>query len=176
LGTVADIVPILEENRILVKAGLEVLASCIRPGTNALKEVSGLSNSAPTSWDIAFKLAPRINAAGRVVHANTSIDLLTAPDSETALPVARFLNETNSRRQQIEKDILDEAIRILASNPGLLRQKSLVLCGEAWNEGVIGIVASKLVTRYYRPVVLISVKNGIGKGSARSIAGFNLKD
>ena len=174
LGTVADIVPILEENRILVKAGLEVLASCTRPGMHALKEVSGLSNSDLNSRDIAFKLAPRINAAGRLAHANTGIELLTARDNETALPVAHFLNETNSRRQQIEKDILDEAIRVLASTPSLARQKSLVLCGKGWNEGVIGIVASKLVERYYRPVVLISVNVGIGKGSARSIPGFNL--
>ncbi len=174
LGTVADIVPILEENRILVQAGLEILTSRIRPGLNALQEVSGLSNVDLNTWDIAFKLAPRINAAGRLVKANVGVELLTAPDRGAALPVARFLNETNSRRQRIEKDTLDEAIRLIDSNPDLLRQRSLVLCGEGWNEGVIGIVASKLVGRYYRPVVLISVKNGTGKGSARSISGFNL--
>ncbi len=174
LGTVADIVPILKENRILVKAGIEVLDSGIRPGMNALKEVSGLAGSDLNTWDIAFKLAPRINAAGRLVKATAGIELLTASDRDTALPVAHFLNETNSRRQRIEKEILNEAIRLLESNPPHLRQKSIVLCGEGWNEGVIGIVASKLVGRYHRPVVLISVKNGTGKGSARSISGFNL--
>jgi len=174
LGTVADIVPILEENRILVQAGLEILASRIRPGLNALQEVSGLSNVDLNTWDIAFKLAPRINAAGRLVNANVGVELLTASNRGAALPVARFLNDTNGRRQRIEKDTLDEAIRLIDSNPDLLRQRSLVLCGEGWNEGVIGIVASKLVGRYYRPVVLISVKNGAGKGSARSISGFNL--
>lgn len=174
LGTVADIVPILRENRILVKAGLEVLAAGVRPGMHALKKVSGISSGYLDTWDIAFKLAPRINAAGRLHQAKAGVELLTSPDKETALPVAHLLNETNSRRQHLEKAILGEAIQLVESDPSLLRKRSCVIYKQGWNEGVIGIVASKLVERYYKPVVLISVKNGTGKGSARSIAGFNL--
>ncbi len=176
LGTVADIVPIKSENRILVKTGLDVLTTGIRPGVNALKEVSGPLKTELDTWDIAFKLAPRINAAGRLSQARAAVELLAAPDKSTALPAAHFLNKTNRERQQIEKAILDEVMRFLGANPGHLKLRSIVLAGNGWNEGVIGIVASKLLDLYFRPVVLISVRNGRAKGSARSIPGFNIHE
>ncbi|MFH1076296.1 MAG: single-stranded-DNA-specific exonuclease RecJ, partial [Pseudomonadota bacterium] len=174
LGTIADMAPLLEENRILVKAGLEVLCSLPRPGIKALMDISGIAKPEIEARDVAFMLAPRINAAGRLANAESALKLLTAPNYDTALTFARFLDETNRKRQEIEKTVFREASKLLAINPSLLQKRSIVVWGEGWNEGVIGIVASRLVSKYHRPVILISVKNGTGKGSARSIEGFNI--
>ncbi|KPK21570.1 MAG: hypothetical protein AMK69_21545 [Nitrospira bacterium SG8_3] len=173
LGTVADMVPILEENRVYVKAGLEVLANASRPGIKALLDVCELTGASLDSWDVAFKLAPRLNAAGRLRHASMGCELLTTSSDETAQTIAEALDRENNIRQDIERHILSDIDRRLEADPHLL-QSSLVLEQEGWHEGVIGIVASRLVTRYGRPVVLIAVVGGRGKGSARSPEGFNL--
>ncbi|NVM22366.1 MAG: single-stranded-DNA-specific exonuclease RecJ [Desulfobacterales bacterium] len=174
LGTVADMVPILEENRIYVKAGLEVLASYVRPGVKALLDVCQITNGALDAWDVAFRLAPRLNAAGRLRHASMGLELLTTSSPEAAHTIAENLDQENSRRQAIEKEIFSEILRRLEANPQLLRKRALVLEQQGWHEGVIGIVASRLVERYVRPVVLIAVTDGMGKGSARSPEGLDL--
>jgi single-stranded-DNA-specific exonuclease len=170
---VADMVPILEENRIYVKAGLEVLANSTRPGLKALLDVCKVTGESLDSRDVAFKLAPRLNAAGRLRHASMGCELLTTSSDKTAQAIAEELDRENNRRQDIEKHILSEIDRRLEAHPQLL-QRSLVLDQQGWHEGVIGIVASRLVNRYVRPVVLIAVDGDKGKGSARSPEGFNL--
>ncbi|NVM57983.1 MAG: single-stranded-DNA-specific exonuclease RecJ [Desulfobacterales bacterium] len=176
LGTVADMVPILEENRIYVKAGLEVLASGARPGVRALLDVCHISDRALDTRDLAFKLAPRLNAAGRLRHGSLGFELLTTSSVQTARTIAQELNQENTRRQDIEKHILSDISRRLETNPQLLGKRSLVLDHQGWHVGVIGIVASRLVEQYVRPVVLIAVADGLGKGSARgpAAAGFDL--
>jgi single-stranded-DNA-specific exonuclease len=174
LGTVADMVPLVEENRIYVKAGLEVLASDTRPGVKALLDVCNILNRPLHTRDLAFKLAPRVNAAGRLRHGSIALKLLTTLSTETANAIAKELNQENIKRQKIENQILSESVQHLENNPGLLEQRTLVLDQEGWHQGVIGIVASRLVERYYRPIVVIAVSDGIGKGSARSPDGFDL--
>jgi len=174
LGTVADMVPLVEENRIYVKAGLEVLASHARPGIKALLDVCNMLNRPLDTRDLAFKLAPRVNTAGRLRHGLIGLRLLTTANMETAHAIATELNQENIRRQRIENHILSEIVRHLENNPKLLEQRALVLDQQGWHQGVIGIVASRLVNRYYRPVVLIAVADGIGKGSARTPDGFDL--
>jgi len=174
LGTVADMVPLVKENRIYVKAGLEVLASDARPGVKALLDACNLLNRPLDTRALAFKLAPRVNAAGRLHHGSIALKLMTTSNMETAHAIAKELGRENLKRQQLENHILSEIVRNLEENPGLLKQRALVLDQQGWHQGVIGIVASRLVDRYYRPVVLIAVADHIGKGSARAPAGFDL--
>ena len=173
IGTVADMVPILQENRIYVKAGLEVLATSTRPGIKALLDVCNVTNGRIDTWDVAFKLAPRINAAGRLRHGKMGCELLTTSSSRIAQTIADELDHENTRRRDIEREILSDIVRGLEASSETLG-RSLVLHNPTWHEGVIGIVASRLVHQYMRPVVLIAVTDGMGKGSARSPKGFNL--
>jgi single-stranded-DNA-specific exonuclease len=173
-GTVADMVPLVQENRIYVKTGLEVLASDVRPGVKALLDLCNMLNRPLNTRDLAFKLAPRVNAAGRLRHGSMALKLLTTSNMETAHAIAKELNQENTRRQKIQNRTLSEIVQHLENNPKLLEQRALVLDQEGWHQGVIGIVASRLVDRYYRPVVLIAVADGIGKGSARTPDGFDL--
>ena len=174
LGTVADMVPLVAENRILCKTGLELINTGHRPGLTALAAVSGIGNSAMDATDIAFRLAPRLNAAGRMDHAARAVELLATEDTEYAASTARTLNLLNQKRQQLEKGTLTEIEDYLKINPSLLRRRSLVLSQDGWHAGLLGIVASRIMDRYYRPVVLIATEAGLGKGSARSIPGVNL--
>ena len=176
LGTVADMVPLIEENRILCKAGLELINAGHRPGLTALVEASAIRNQSPNAEDIAFRLAPRLNAAGRLDHAARAVDLLTAGDSDSAETTAHTLNLLNRKRQDLQKGILADIQRFIENNPSLLHRQTLVLSREGWHAGVLGIVASRLMQNYHRPVVLISVQDGIGKGSARGVEGLNLYD
>ncbi len=174
LGTVGDMAPLVEENRVYVKAGLEVLASNARQGVKALLDVCKLLNRRLGTRDIAFRLAPRLNAPGRLHHASSALRLLTTSSASTACTIAKELDQQNTRRQEIENQVLSEIIQRLQRNPKLLEHRALVLDQQGWHQGVIGIVASRLVERYERPVVVITVTNGIGKGSARSPDGFDL--
>lgn len=184
LGTVADMVPLVDENRILVKTGLEVINSggqcSIKGGIKALIKSSGIIRMRRTvdTEDVAFRLAPRLNAAGRIDHALTAVELLTTNSLETARQLAQSLNNMNFKRHEIEQKIMEDIFEYLKNNQRLLKNGSLILSdnelGNRWHEGVLGIVASRIVNKYFRPVVLIAVKNGIGKGSARSIPGFNI--
>jgi single-stranded-DNA-specific exonuclease len=174
LGTVADIVPLIGVNRILTKTGLGQMRLRRRPGISALLDISGVQHESITTEDIAFRLAPRINAAGRISHAKYALDLLGASDKTTAIKMADTLNGLNQRRQAIEGQIFEHIVSQLESRPELKSGQSVLMAGADWHEGVLGIVASKLVAHYNLPVVLISTQNGIGKGSGRSIPSVNL--
>ena len=176
LGTVADMVPLTGENRILSKTGLELIQAGHRPGLTALLEASAIRNQSLSAEDIAFRLAPRLNAAGRMDHAARAVDLLTARDIEAANKTAQTLNLLNRKRQDLEKGILADIQRFIDKNSSLLRLRSLVLYQQGWHAGVLGIVASRLMRSYHRPVVLISLQDGTGKGSARSVEGLNIYD
>ena len=176
LGTVADMVPLIEENRILSKTGFELIKAGRRPGLRALLEASAIRDRSLNADDIAFRLAPRLNAAGRMDHAAQAVNLLIAEDTATAAKTAQTLNLLNRKRQDLEKGILADIQRFIDNNPSLLRQRSLVLSSPGWHAGVLGIVASRLMRKYSRPVILITIQDGTGKGSARSLEGINLYD
>ena len=174
LGTIADIVPLVEENRVLVKYGLRELTQTGRPGLVALKAVSGVSDV--STGVVGFRLAPRLNAGGRLADAARSVELLTTDDPTRAEQLAAELDQENRARQTIEQEILDEAIRRIENDADFGARRSIVLASPEWHPGVIGIVASRLVERYYRPTVLMAIdaSTGLGRGSGRSIRGFNL--
>lgn len=173
LGTVADVVPLVGENRILVKAGLSKMQMQPNRGIEALIDVAGLKDRKITAGHIGFTLAPRLNAAGRVAHATRAVELLTTPSQEEAYEIAEELQETNLERQALERDIHEMA------RQDVLKQGSdadyvVVVGGQDWHPGVIGIVASRLVEEFYKPTLVISIKDGIGKGSCRSIDNCNM--
>jgi single-stranded-DNA-specific exonuclease len=175
LATVADVVPLVGENRSLVIAGLRALASTQKPGLQALMRVAHVDPAAIDAGHIGFRLAPRINAAGRLGHPRAALDLLLTEDATEARVLADRLEELNRDRQAVEDRILRAAIEQVEEGPDAKRRRrAYVLWGEDWHEGVIGIVASRLVERYHRPVVLIAGTDGLWKGSGRSIAAFDL--
>ena len=174
VGTVADIVPLRDHNRIFTAAGLEVIQSARRPGLNALVRESGTNPETIDAQDIAFRLAPRLNAAGRLDHAAAAVELLTTRNPETAGQIAAKLNALNQKRQGVEQKMLADISLMLTEHPDLLQNRSLVLAHSGWHAGVLGIVASRLQEMYFRPVVLISIKGRLAKGSARSIPGFDM--
>jgi single-stranded-DNA-specific exonuclease len=175
LGTIADAVPLIDENRIFVTAGIEVIRSGrARTGVIGILNSCRLSCRDVDAEDLAFKVIPRLNAAGRMDHALPAARLLLTENRETAKVIADSLDEMNNRRKDTERQILQQIRHYLKEHPQELNCRALVLSQEGWHEGVLGIVASRLVERHYRPVVLISTREGIGKGSARSILGFNL--
>jgi len=176
LGTIADVGRITGENRILVKHGLELLSSdsdTQRPGIAALKQVSRLNNKKIGVGTVGFTLAPRINASGRLESADAAFQLLTTSSREEALKLATALDRVNRERQSVEEDISEDARRLCRAID-TEASGALVLSAEKWHAGVIGIVASRIVEEFYRPTALICVQNGVGKGSARSIPGFDL--
>ncbi|QDR80849.1 single-stranded-DNA-specific exonuclease RecJ [Sporomusa termitida] len=173
IGTIADIVPLTGENRVLVKTGLTQLAATENTGITALLAVCGLAGKPVDSGSVGFVVAPRLNAVGRVSQAAAGVDLLTTDDPDKARKLATLLDEENAARQAIEKTILAKAEEQLATMD-TAQAKVLVLAGEEWHSGVIGIVASRLVERYYKPVVMISIREGCGKGSCRSIPAFDM--
>ena len=176
LGTVADVVPLIDENRILVKYGLIQLTEGNRMGVKALKEVCGLSSATITSNLVAFRLSPRINAPGRLSQAKRSVKLLTTDDYQEARRIALLLEQENKDRQQIESRMSKEMCALIEADPQLKEKESIVLASSKWHSGVIGICASRLLEKYCKPSILISCdeKRGIGKGSARSHAFFHL--
>ncbi len=176
LGTVADVVPLVGANRILVRWGLEVLGRSRRPGIRALKRVAGIAEGTDVSaGQVGFRLAPRINAAGRLDDAGRGVRLLLEEDAERADALARELDRENQARQEIERTILDEALHDAAEH---VREgaRGLVLARDGWHAGVVGIVASRIVERFHRPAVLVALAEGEGKGSGRSIEGFHLHE
>ncbi len=174
LGTIADMVPLTGVNRVLVKTGLKQINTQTRPGIDALRSACNIHQGMIGSEDIAFRIAPRINAAGRIAHAGIALDLLNASTLNAAHELAETLCHFNQRRQSIEQQIFDQIVRRLESRRDMLDRKTLLLAEEGWHQGVLGIVASKLTARYHRPVVLIAVHNGVGKGSGRSIPELDL--
>ena len=173
LGTVADVVPLLGENRKIVQQGLRVLKKSKRPGIQALLAVTELQEKEITAGHIGFVLAPRLNAAGRLASALRGVELLLTEDGEEAQAIAEELDAANRERQAVEQEILQAAEKQI-EEIDVKRAHVLVLHGEGWHPGVIGIVASRIVERYYRPTVIIAEEDGIGKGSCRSIRGFHM--
>ena len=177
LGTIADMGRVTGENRILVKHGLELLSAgngSVRPGIAALKEVAGLSGRRVTAGTVGFTLAPRINASGRLASADAAFRLLTTTDPDEARALAADLDTVNRERQALEERIWSAARERCLEAGDLSGTGAFVLASEDWHPGVIGIVASRIVDEFYRPTALISLKEGVGKGSARSIPGFDL--
>jgi single-stranded-DNA-specific exonuclease len=175
LATIADVVPLVDENRALAIAGLRRLATTTRPGLRALMRAARVDPAVVDEGAVGFRLAPRINAAGRLGRPTAALDLLLTDDEETATRIAGELEELNRERQSIEDRILREASAAIDSWPeARRRQRGYVVADESWHEGVIGIVASRLAERYHRPVVLIAGTEGLWKGSGRSIPAFDL--
>src|SRR4051812_44150326 len=175
VATVADVVPLVDENRSLARAGMHALARTQKPGLKALMRVGRVDAATLDEGGIAFRLAPRINAAGRLCEPEIALELLLAPDAETAKPLAERLEELNRERQMIEDRILREAVAQVEAWPEARRRaRGYVVAGEDWHEGVVGIVASRLVERFRRPVVLIAGTDALWKGSGRSIPAFDL--
>lgn len=172
LGTIADMVPLTGVNRTLIRRGLAELAGSVRPGIVALKQVSGIPAGAVSAGQVGFRLGPRINAAGRVDYGVKVVELLTTDSTDVALRIARELNDHNQERRGLEAEVLQWALAQAEVVFGGGKRYSLVLAGEGWHPGVLGIVASRIVERFHRPTVVIGFHQGEGKGSARSIRGF----
>jgi len=175
LGTIADIVPLVDENRILVSYGLRELSAGSRIGIRELKKVSGI-NDAVDCGAVGFRLAPRLNAAGRLDDASLGAELLLTRDERKAASLAGVLDASNGERQALEQEILRDAVRMVENDPVMADRSSIVLASDSWHAGVIGIVASRMVELYHRPTILISLREGNGKGSGRSIPGFHLHE
>lgn len=175
LGTIADLVPLTGENRVLVRFGLEVLARTRNPGLRALMERTGLAGTQPTAWQIGFVLAPRINAVGRMDAAEKAVGLLLTEDAAGAQAIAETFEGVNASRQEEDRRLLAEVLEEVERSYDPERDRAIVMAGEGWHPGVIGIVASRVVERFHRPTVLIALDaEGNGRGSARSVPGFHL--
>jgi len=174
LGTVADIVSLTDENRILVRKGIEIINNTKNIGLRNLINQVGLNEKEITTGHIGYIIAPHLNAAGRVSDPANCIELLTTSDTHKAEQIVSDLRRINKERQELEQRILDEAREMVEDQTDLETEKAIILASENWHHGVIGIVASRLVEQYYRPTILIAVDKGVGKGSCRSISGLNL--
>jgi single-stranded-DNA-specific exonuclease len=174
LGTIGDISPLTDENRIFTRIGLELLTENRRTGLIALKEICGIENQVIDSGKASFCLIPRINAAGRIGSPNDAVRLLLTENLEEARDLAKRLEGYNRKRQAMEKVIIAEILEKIDQTIDKRQKNAFVFASEKWHPGVIGIVASRLVDRYCRPVILISLRGGIGKGSGRSVADFNI--
>jgi single-stranded-DNA-specific exonuclease len=170
----ADIVPLVDENRVLVKEGLNMINNSPRPGVEALIESSNMVPGNLTSGQIVFTIAPRINAVGRLGDAQRAVELLITTDKNRALELAKVLETENYQRRKIDEDTFDSALELVETSLDLSEDTAIILHGENWHPGVIGIVASRLVEKYYRPTIMLTTVDGIAKGSARSISNFNI--
>ncbi len=174
LATVADLVPLVGENRVIVAEGLRVLRAAKRPGLRALMEVSAVQPETLSAGQVGFQLAPRINAGGRLADASRSVELLTTRDEAAARRIASDLDAENKERQLVEQHILEDARAKIPEEVDFLRDRAIVLCGEGWNPGVIGLAASRLVEQYRWPTLLLAREGDLCVGSARSIPGINI--
>lgn len=174
IGTIADVVSVMDENRIIIDRGLEVIKTGRNPGIHAILEVSGALSRPITERTIGFAVAPRLNAAGRLGNAKTAVELLLCANKDEAEKLAKELDSINRSRQEQEQLIFEDAMNKVMNDPLFDKKKVIVLAGEKWHHGVIGIVASRICERFYKPCILISYENGIGKGSGRSVDGFDL--
>jgi len=174
LAAAADIVPLIDENRVLVREGLDLVNINPRPGIAALIEISGLSPGNLSSGQIVFTIAPRINAAGRLGDAERAVQLFITKNNEEAKELAKILESENIERRKIDEGTLDDALNIVENSLDLNVDIPIILHQENWHPGVIGIVASRLVEKYYRPTIMLTTIDGVAKGSARSISNFNI--
>ena len=177
LGTIADVMPLTGQNRIYAFFGLRQLSgSSSKPGIQSLKQVAGVTGEV-SCGQVGFRLAPRLNAAGRMESAVPGVDLLLSINPQETLGIATDLDAANAERQAIERRMVGEAIEMIEAADDYPGRRSIVLASENWHQGVVGIVASRLVERYYRPTILIALaEDGLGKGSGRSIPGLHLLD
>lgn len=176
LGTVGDVVSLTGENRIMVRRGIRAINSHPSPGISALLKAAGVSGKRVSSSVIAYTLCPRINAAGRMSSASKALELLLCDDADTAEYLADEINSLNAQRQTAENEIFRKALAIMIDHPEIGNSRIIVVDGEGWHQGVIGIVAAKLTERFGRPSVVISRSGGEAKGSCRSIQGFSIYD
>jgi single-stranded-DNA-specific exonuclease len=174
IGTVADMVPLLGVNRVLTHVGLAVMREARRPGIEALMAVSGVAAGSIGSQDIAFRLAPRINAAGRLADPRLALDLLRCREPDRARQLALRLDALNQQRREMEAEIFDEAVGRLERDGDLRARRALVLADPRWHDGVVGIVAGRLAKRYHLPAVVLTLCDGRWKGSARSVDGLDI--
>jgi len=174
LGTISDVVPLLDENRVITKFGLSCLSRTKRVGLKALMKSSRLREGAITTSFVSFILGPRINASGRMDTAEISLELLLSKNPEEADRLAAVIEGHNRQRQKVEGKIFEEALDLIEKEVNFKEHKIIVVAKEAWHEGVLGIVASKLADRFYRPTILISLGQQLCKGSGRSIKNFHL--
>ncbi|MFZ4575262.1 MAG: single-stranded-DNA-specific exonuclease RecJ [Phycisphaerales bacterium] len=175
LGVIADVVPLVDENRVIARHGLSMLRHCGIAGVRALVVASRLEGENIGEYDVGFKLAPRLNACGRMGHAKEAVELFTTAEGARADEIAAQLTEQNDRRRKTQDEILREALE-LAEREGMTGEdrRAIVLAREGWHAGVVGIVCSKLVERFHRPVLLMSLHDGLCHGSGRSVDGFDL--
>ncbi len=174
LAAAADIVSLVDENRVLVKEGINLINTNPRPGIEALMESSNNKHGSLTSGQIVFTIAPRINAVGRLGDAERAVQLLITNEKDKAFELAKVLESENYQRRKIDEDTFDDALEILENSSDENDGAAIILHQENWHPGVIGIVASRLVERYYRPTIMLTTVDGVAKGSARSISNFNI--
>ncbi|ADQ04131.1 single-stranded-DNA-specific exonuclease RecJ [Caldicellulosiruptor owensensis OL] len=176
IGTIADVMPLVDENRVLAKFGLKILKNTKNVGLKKLIEVAGLSSKEELKpYDVSFIIGPRLNAAGRISDANLAVSLLLEKDAIKAESIAKRLDEENRKRQEIEEKTIKEAQGLIVNNKSILKKKIFVLSNSSWHAGVVGIASSKITEKYYRPSLLLTLADeGVLKGSGRSIKGFNL--
>lgn len=173
IGTIADVVPLLDENRIIARLGLPAIRHSARPGIRALLDAARIGDRPLSARDVSFGLAPRINAAGRLSHAGRALELLLTEDPAEARDIAEELERHNRGRQSVEESVLGDALAAI-ERESLAGGRTVVVAGPDWPEGIIGIVASRLVDRFWRPTIVVSLRDGMGRGSGRSIPGFDL--
>lgn len=174
LAGAADIVPLIDENRILVREGLDLINRNPRPGILALIRSAKMEPGNLTAGQIVFTIAPRINAVGRLGDAIRAVELFTTDNYTDAVKFAEILESENQQRRKIDEVTFTHAVELVESNPNFSKEYSIILHDDNWHPGVIGIVASRLVEKYYRPSIMLSTIDGVAKGSARSISGFNI--
>lgn len=174
LATVCDVVPLVDENRILARWGLLALESAPTAGLRALVGECGLADRPLVAEDVAFRIGPRLNAAGRLGSADVAVELLLCDDEERARVLARQLDELNAERREIEGQLVEAALAAAEPFADAERWPMLVVGGDGWHQGVVGIVAARLVDRFRRPALVVGFEDGVGRGSARSVAGFDV--
>ena len=175
LGTITDVMDLRGENRVLVSCGLKTLTECNLVGIDALLEMTGLLGKGLGSFHIGFRIGPLLNAAGRMGHARLAVELLTSENRIRAIQISEYLKEQNSLRQQYQRKIYKQACEMI-NEQGLNHpdRKTIVLASQGWHKGVIGIVASRIIDRYYRPTIMLNIDGQTTQGSARSIKGFDI--
>jgi single-stranded-DNA-specific exonuclease len=176
IATVADIVPLTGENRIIVRHGLNGLNDPRNPGLRALLAATGFAGRTPNATEVGFRIAPAINASGRMESAGQAVRMFLTADAEEAARIAAELVALNRERQAAERAIVDEILERCLAQPVTSSEAALVFWGEGWHRGVVGIVASRVMQRYHRPAIVLGVENGVAQGSGRSIAAFHLLD
>ncbi len=174
LATIADIVPLLDENRVIVTYGLQAMAATQRPGLIALMESAGVDPKHVTASDVAFRMAPRINAGGRLALASRGVELLTTRKADVAKEIAAELDQDNNKRRELELEIYAQADEKVRAQIDFQNERAIVVCGEGWNPGVIGLAASRIVEKYKWPAILLSQDGDVCVGSARSIPGVDI--